>query len=98
MVARATLALYKEAFVPNNKEPSMIPACAGLLLCALAGVLGVAAVAFSPIIIWPAAIDGLLPFSFTTTAWLEIASLPGCILLGMSAFGAGELGSSLVRG
>jgi len=59
----------------------------------LAGVFGIAAVAIAPFIVWPAAVASLLPFSYTATAWLEIASLPGCFLLGAAAVVASELGS-----
>jgi hypothetical protein len=83
--------------VPNNEESSMVPVLAGLLFWALAWVLGLAAVSFSPIIVWPAATGDLLPFSSTALAWLEIFSLPGCILLGVTAFGACELGSQFLR-
>jgi hypothetical protein len=61
-------------------------------------VLGIGAVVLSPIIVWPAAVGGLLPFSFHATEWLEIISLPGCFVLGVMAFGAGSLGSELLEG
>jgi hypothetical protein len=76
----------------------MLPVCVGLLLMAIACVLGIGAVVLSPIIVWPAAVGGLLPFSFHATEWLEIISLPGCFILGVMAFGAGELGSELLEG
>ena len=84
--------------MPDNEVPRMLPACIGLLLCAIACVFGIGAIALSPIIVWPAAVGGLLPFSFHATEWLEIVSLPGCFLLGVAAFGAGELGSELLDG
>jgi hypothetical protein len=76
----------------------MVPVFTGVFLWTLACALGIGAVAISPIIVWPAAVGGLLPFSYTTLAWLDIASLPGCFLLGVAAVITSEVGSSLVEG
>jgi hypothetical protein len=83
--------------VPDAEPNRGVKTAFGRFLCFIALLFSASALALSPVVVWPAAVGNLLPFAYTTTAWLEVASLPGCFLLAATAALAFELGDSYIE-